>query len=1258
MVAFQDLRIDTNTAWAALAGSENESTSEDPNEDGNNSPSPPPNTVDLVEYLRTRTLSASSLVSPTSASTNASAISLAIPSSSSSQRSASPNNLVSPLSVDEGEQQMPEYVLAMHDYAPPEGSTCLSFRAGQVIHVLNRDPSGWWDGELEGKRGWFPSNFVHAEFGEDGIEVGEEDETFNARMPLTRGHGYTRSNASAPAAGYDFYMRRPATNSDINMESSVPPIIVPLYHTVTLLQNAVQANRIHHFSPSTATIISCVRAILTATDTLNKDAPILQSYPSLASERKHVLSSLASLVAQTKRASEESVDEGNLEIEIDSMLRMAQQLFALVRRFLAVAVQCGIELPERRHSQGESQSLGVEVQEESQHHKADETITQEDREEGDGPVVVVVGIVDSGKTPTKTLLRRRPGTPGGRAKSMSDLRNQRKKQQQQQQQKEPVPPMPLRPGHKPEVSVSSTASSSSVSSLGTAVRPPKPPFPCGPCTVTQVMEALRFTHDHYLSTIAAFIGHAHTHSRSSHASSTGHLYELVGEIVEMSCKLLAIVEAVLQHPDIPNQKLAPLRSAKETLYNVTSDLAEAVRLLAAPLDPAVSEEEEKQSLLRCATLALRSGADLAAAVKLCLTRSLGERRPFVLNVPSLGQRGAPSTVAIKEQAYQAHHEEEDVTIQPQSGGVCIPVSEAASSSSEGGSSSSGGYSKSLSSRSVDTPMTSREDMRPPPLVLSNAPVEPDLASPASFMRTDEDAATTWEGSTRGFPLQSPALEHKIFNGDLPPPPSDPIPDYITDPAAYLFGQDYPTDEIAYNTENMLVGATFPALVARLTPHGSVVDSAFSAVFFMTFRLFTTPVELVDELIVRYHLPKPQGLTPELELVWEQNKGIPVRLRIANFIKLWLESFWRPETDNAALGLLHSFTQELATLFPGPGERILQMIRMYHERRDPMVSPRGDRTRDPGMLLNPPPSAVSLSGETPRPLMNKPLFASLKAKNFESIVITDFDALELARQLTIMECNLYCAITQEEVLESGQEGAKPPVNVRAVSSLSTTITGWVAESILNERDMKKRTALVKFFVKVADKCITLHNFSTFRSILAALDSSTIARLHQTWNGLPQKSKVQLESMRRLADHSRNYREYRARLRNTAPPAVPFLGLYLTDITFCREGNPSHRASPLNPDKKLLNFNKYHKLARIVQDMQRFQVPYNLRVIAEVQEYLEFVFKESRKKGDLQDLYRRSLLVEPKQPADTPPTSQLFAWTRSQSSSSLAPPSSSS
>jgi son of sevenless-like protein len=116
-------------------------------------------------------------------------------------------------------------------------------------------------------------------------------------------------------------------------------------------------------------------------------------------------------------------------------------------------------------------------------------------------------------------------------------------------------------------------------------------------------------------------------------------------------------------------------------------------------------------------------------------------------------------------------------------------------------------------------------------------------------------------------------------------------------------------------------------------------------------------------------------------------------------------------------------------------------------------------------------------------------------------------------------------------------------VKEMSKLSTTITGWVAENILNEHDTKKRTLLMKFFIKVADRCTSLYNYSTSRSILAALDSSTISRLTNTWNGLSQKSKMQLEALRKLADHSRNYREYRNALRNTSPPAYPSLGCIL-------------------------------------------------------------------------------------------------------------------
>lgn len=51
-----------------------------------------------------------------------------------------------------------DYGIAMRDFsAEPENA------AGEVIRVFNRSPTGWWDGELDGLRGWLPNNYTSGE---------------------------------------------------------------------------------------------------------------------------------------------------------------------------------------------------------------------------------------------------------------------------------------------------------------------------------------------------------------------------------------------------------------------------------------------------------------------------------------------------------------------------------------------------------------------------------------------------------------------------------------------------------------------------------------------------------------------------------------------------------------------------------------------------------------------------------------------------------------------------------------------------------------------------------------------------------------------------------------------------------------------------------------------------------------------------------------------------------------------------------------
>lgn len=44
----------------------------------------------------------------------------------------------------------------------------LKFEAGEVIKIIQALPGGWWEGEKDGARGWFPSSYVQV------VEVGPE----------------------------------------------------------------------------------------------------------------------------------------------------------------------------------------------------------------------------------------------------------------------------------------------------------------------------------------------------------------------------------------------------------------------------------------------------------------------------------------------------------------------------------------------------------------------------------------------------------------------------------------------------------------------------------------------------------------------------------------------------------------------------------------------------------------------------------------------------------------------------------------------------------------------------------------------------------------------------------------------------------------------------------------------------------------------------------------------------------------------------
>ncbi|TID22939.1 putative CDC25 protein [Venturia nashicola] len=52
------------------------------------------------------------------------------------------------------------YVRAKYDYTSENESTAIDLRKGELLRVVTKLESGWWDGlNSKGQRGWFPSNY-------------------------------------------------------------------------------------------------------------------------------------------------------------------------------------------------------------------------------------------------------------------------------------------------------------------------------------------------------------------------------------------------------------------------------------------------------------------------------------------------------------------------------------------------------------------------------------------------------------------------------------------------------------------------------------------------------------------------------------------------------------------------------------------------------------------------------------------------------------------------------------------------------------------------------------------------------------------------------------------------------------------------------------------------------------------------------------------------------------------------------------------
>lgn len=125
---------------------------------------------------------------------------------------------------------------------------------------------------------------------------------------------------------------------------------------------------------------------------------------------------------------------------------------------------------------------------------------------------------------------------------------------------------------------------------------------------------------------------------------------------------------------------------------------------------------------------------------------------------------------------------------------------------------------------------------------------------------------------------------------------------------------------------------------------------------------------------------------------------------------------------------------------------------------------------------------------------------------------------------------------------------------------------------------------------------LQNFTGLMAVLAAFNVSAVHRLKQTVKEVPPVAKQTLVDLERVMSSSSSFKAYRDLIGSVAPPAVPYVGLLLQDLTFI-ECNPNR------VEGGLVSWSKRTKIYESVESVMRFQnTKYNLMRVPQIQQHI--------------------------------------------------------
>eukprot|EP00761_Pharyngomonas_kirbyi_P004740 gb/GECH01004745.1/.p1 GENE.gb/GECH01004745.1/~~gb/GECH01004745.1/.p1 ORF type:complete len:766 (+),score=199.34 gb/GECH01004745.1/:1-2298(+) len=408
----------------------------------------------------------------------------------------------------------------------------------------------------------------------------------------------------------------------------------------------------------------------------------------------------------------------------------------------------------------------------------------------------------------------------------------------------------------------------------------------------------------------------------------------------------------------------------------------------------------------------------------------------------------------------------------------------------------------------------------------------------------------------------------------------------------------------------LHAATLNKLILRLTDpfksnnstnnNSNNSKNAYLDSFLLTYLSFTTSDIFLLKLQQRFHVPQRH---PHVESTEFEEKKQAIQQAVLQVLKAWLDM---RGVEVRILSKMADFASSMITQ-----GNIQEDVKKECEDILVMVEQK-KQYQDGGFIDNIEQSQPS--GKRPDPKVPGKIFSA-------TLSIMDCDEEEIARQLSLIEFDLFRAILPQELLN--QSWNKPKLKHRSPSVIRMLeryddIAQWTTSLLLRAEKQQERKRCINKLAKIADRLRHQHNYHTLHALLEGLRSPLLKRLTNT--NAEMGSNKTLNDLRNLMNNRSNLQVYKEELRaaqKSKKPSIPCLRINLQELGFIEEGHDDYIKVKLT-NTHLINWGKRELVAEEISNIQKHQrIPYNYIKVHQIRVLLTEL-PEKLSESELEDL----------------------------------------